>query len=51
MMAKLINRINYPALLGAIKSIGVEADLPTELPSDTQTNSALLKKVRISCNF
>lgn len=50
-MARLINRINYPALLTAVKSIGVETDLPAELPSDSQTNSELLKKVRLLTAF
>lgn len=50
MLAKMLPKINYPVLLNAAKSIGIETDLPAELP--TEVNNDLMKSVSlISINF
>ncbi|KAI6210847.1 Protein of unknown function DUF343 domain containing protein [Aphelenchoides besseyi] len=45
MISNLMQKINYPVLLEAARSVGVETDLPAQLPTDSKTNSEFLKKV------
>ncbi|KAI6243653.1 Multifunctional methyltransferase subunit TRM112-like protein [Aphelenchoides fujianensis] len=45
MMANLLKKINYPVLLDAARSVGVDVQLPSELPADSTTNSEFLRKV------
>ncbi|KAI6205980.1 Protein of unknown function DUF343 domain containing protein [Aphelenchoides besseyi] len=45
MILNLMQKINYPVLLEAARSVGVETDLPAQLPTDSTTNSEFLKKV------
>jgi hypothetical protein len=45
MVAKMIPRINYSVLLDAAKSIGIETNVPAELPEVIGTNKDLMKSV------